>query len=85
MAATHEHLTADNRPALVVSDDLRVPRMVAQEVFPQAVPVLKTLNLLELAEEKRIVPSAAAIWQTVLRHVPTAGLTRQRPGRSWER
>ena len=68
----HDHLANDSEPALVVYEDRRVPRMVAQEPELGRVAVLTTLSFLELAQETGLIASAEAAWRAVIAKAPTA-------------
>jgi hypothetical protein len=67
-----EYLEEGNGPAVVIYEDRRVGRMVGREPELEAVGLLTTRSFLELAEERRIIPSAEAAWRRIFAAAPTA-------------
>ena len=59
-------------PALVVYENGRVPRMLVREGLTEAVSVVTTRNLLELAEREGLIPNADDVWAQLIQRAPTA-------------
>ncbi len=74
----HDHLASGPGTTLVVYEDRRVPRMVAQEPELRGIAVLTTLSFLELAEERGIIPSAEVAWRAAVAKAPTASAVSNR-------
>ena len=58
--------------ALVVYEDRLVPALIMEREFLAEVTALTTLNFLELAEARGIIPSADAAWDAISAAAPTA-------------